>query len=131
MPTEIVPTVSEEVESQILHELAQEMADELFDEIDAAFPNYVISPAVQLPPRERLQAYLMRIVEAYPTDANARLVELNNMLNPEYIDLYKQGLVPPPLSMPWSVLVHVPRIFKDIQRDFRSAYKAWADRTLV
>lgn len=131
LPDNIAVSVPEEVETQILHELGQEMAEEIYREIDDAFPNYVISPAVQLPPRERLQKYLLRIVEAYPADETARLVELNNLLNPDFIDMYKAGVVPAPLSMPWAVVVHVPKIFKRLQTDFRQAYKAWAQKTVA
>lgn len=129
-PDSLLPNVSDEDENEILKEIAKEFAEDVYAEIEAAFPRYVLSPSVELPPRERLEKYLMRILEAYPQDEMGRMMELNNLLNSDFVDLYKQGLVPPPLSMPWRVLIHVPRIFKDIQKDLRNCYRTWAQREM-
>lgn len=127
----ITPQLSAEVENEILRELAKEMSEEVFANLEAAFPRYIISPAVELPPRDRLERYLMRILEAYPADEVGRMNELANLLNPEYVDLYKQGLVAPPLSRPWNTLIHIPKVFEDIQRDLRSCYRAWAQKEIA
>lgn len=115
--------VDEDVDNQILKELASELAEEIYAEIDEAFPGYEMSPMLSLPPRERYQKYLLRIFEAYPNDEMARLYELNNLLNPDYMDLIKAGVLPPPLSLPWVVLVRVPKVFREVQRDLREVYK--------
>lgn len=125
-PDTLLPNVPEDVENEILKEIAQEWADEVYDEINDAYPGYVLSPSVELPPRERFVKYMQRIFEAYPNDEMSRQMELGLLLNVDYVDLYKQGLVPPPLSMPWAILIHVPRIFKDIQRDLRKCYLRWS-----
>lgn len=126
----IVPDVDEEVESEILVEIAREWAEEIYAEIDDTFPNYVVSPAVQPPPRERFQKYMLKIVEAYPNDQVGRMRELYMLLDPDYVDAYKLGLVPPPLSRPWALLIKMPRVFKDIQRDLRTCYRTWAQREM-
>ena len=128
MPDTLLPNVPENVENEIMQEIAQEFARDVYSEIDDAFPNYILSPSVALPPRERFQKYMQRLVEAYPMDEAARMSELRWLLNTEYIDAYKQGLAPAPLAMPFRVLIHVPKIMKKIQADLRSCYLTWARR---
>lgn len=125
-PESVYPSVSEQVENEIMRELAQEMAEEVFDEIEATFPGYLLSPAVEIPPRQRLERYFLRLVEAYPQDEGGRLNELFMLLDAGYLDKLKAGAYPPPLARPWVQLVRIPRLFRYLQRDFRQAYLTYA-----
>lgn len=120
----IVPGVDTGTANRNVREVAEEMAELLSpDNIKAAFPGYIVSPAVALPPRERFERYMLALVQAYPLDEAGRMQEMAYLLDPDYINLIQQALVPLPLSLPWSVLARFPRIFKDIQRDLQSTYK--------
>lgn len=119
VPRQIVPDVSEEVENQIIAEVAQEFADELKADIKAAYPDYVIAPAIKLPNRERLQRYMYFIWQAYPEDPLGRQEELAFLLNKDYLELIKGGYAPPPLSRPWAQLVGISFVFRDLQADLR------------
>lgn len=127
-PLTVYPSISEEVENQLMVELAQEFADEIFSELEETFPGYILSPSVELPPRERLERYLLRLLEAYPQDEMGRMAELYMVLDTDYVDKFKQGLYPPPLALPWRSLVRVPRVFKFMQQDLRRVYLAYAKK---
>lgn len=129
-PMGFIPMVDEDVDNALLKELAGEIAEEIYAEIEEAFPDYEMSPMLHLPPQQRFAKYMLRLVEAYPYDEEARLFELNNLLNPDYIDLIKTGVLPPPLSKPWVLLIHIPKVFRKVQSDLRQVYRVQTQRQM-
>ena len=125
MPGTLFVSVDEDEENSILVELADEFAQEIYEELEDAFPRYVVSPAVWPKNRKRLEKYLMLIVEAYPQDAQARLWELEMLLDTNYLDAYKMGMVPKPMSRPWNTLIMMPKIFRFFQSDLRDLYRTF------
>ena len=129
-----VTDVPPEVENQNIKDIAIEFAHpkdgRLMKDILAAFPDFVISPAVKLPPRERLMIYMQKLGEAYPTDEYARTMELAWLLNQDYLALIREGVAPPPISRPWAKLVVLPPVFEEVQRLFRQDYKAVSGRLI-
>ena len=96
-------------------QVVQELADELYEDIDAAYEDLVISPGVALKPRERLQRYLTLLGPTWTVDMPLLLEE-------DYVALYKRGLAPPIMAMPWAALQQFPRIFERIRKDFVHLY---------
>ena len=125
LPATLFVSVDEDEENDIIRELADEFAQEIYEELEDAFPRYVVSPAVWQKNRQRLTKYLMLIVEAYPQDAQSRLLELEMLLDTNYLDAYKMEIVPPPLSRPWNVLIMMPKIFRYFQSDLRDLYRTF------
>ena len=130
-----VTDVKPEVENQNIKDIAIEFAHpkdgRLMKDILAAFPDFVISPAVHLPPRERLMIYMQKLVEAYPTDEYGRMMELAWLLNPEYLDLIREGVAMPPMASPWAKLIVLPPVFLAVQKLFIADYKAVTGRLLT
>ncbi len=143
-----------EVANQNIMDVATEFNDRLMADIEASFPDFVISPAIKLTPKERVEKFMLLIAIAYPSpeymqmmanglvppldklkyedivklaplfNAEASRQELGWLLNPDYIDLIKAGVAPPPMSRPWSKLLLIPPAFKAIQKIFIRDYKS-------
>lgn len=111
--------------------VAKEESEDFGKDFMEAFPGLVISPGIKQKPRARVEWYLQRIVEAYPLDEYARLMELGWLLNKDYIDLIRTGEAPPPMSRPWFSFLVLPPIFKQVQKIFIADYKAVTGRMLV
>lgn len=126
LPATLYVAVDETIENEILTELAQEFAEEIFAEMEDAFPHYVVSPAIWPTGEKLFQRFMLRIIQAYPTDPVARQNELYAILDTKFVDAYKMGLLPAPLSMPWAFLIKMPHIFKYYQGVFRDLYLRYA-----
>ena len=122
--------LGEEEENALLLEIATEWADELYETIDDAYPHLIMSPGVHLTGRDAFERFMLRIVEAYPTDPIGRQNELAYLLSDEYTTHIKAQLLPPPLSRPWSVLWRVPKIMRRLQSEFRDLYRRYGERTV-
>ena len=102
-------------ENEVLMELAEEIADEFMDEIEDAYPGMMVSPAIKLPARERLQQFLM-ITE--PED-------FPMLQDPDAIEKIRAGAYQPPASEHWALLVAVPKYFNAERKDFLSLYEKY------
>lgn len=133
----VVPDVSEETHNRNLLRVVQEEADRL-QRLPEIFPGLQISPGIKLKPRQRLGRFLTLIQQAYTFphpdgsvvyDEPGAMFELDNLLDPEYMDRMKAGAAPAPRSRPWSTLLPVRFAWRELQKTFISDYKAW-ERTV-
>lgn len=121
----VVPVLEAEVENRLIMEVAQEIADELHAWTKDTIENPP-SPAVKLKPREQFERFMMNFVQVYPNDPELRMMELEMILNVEYIDLYREAMMPAPSVMPWAGLTLYPFAFRLLADEFRALYKEYA-----
>jgi hypothetical protein len=118
----IIPVVSEQEKVEIWRGVALKMAEENQRRIKEMFPRLLVAPGIDAGGEVRLSRYMMKLIEAHPEDEDARQAELYALLDPDYLKAIKLGLLSPPLSRPWSVLVKVPWLFLNRQQDLRRLY---------
>jgi hypothetical protein len=121
----VVPDVDEDTHNKNLLRVSKEEGEKIFDTILRAFPKLTISPGISVPPRVRLQRGIERIAEAYQGDMAGATFELSMLLDTEYYDQFKLGLLPPPRSEPFLSLLPLGTMFREWQKTFISDYKAW------
>ena len=103
-----------DIENEILDELADEIADEFYEIIDDAFPGGQTPLTEKLEGAWRLLSYLKQTEPA----------DLVHLLNPDYVQHHREGLVPDPVSPYWKMLLfEMPREFELDQKDFVSLMK--------
>ena len=88
--------------------LIQEL-DDLEAKTRSVFPDDVFPGTQPLPAGQRLQHYLI---------STTAISDMALLAMPDYIDLYKQGQVPPPQSPFWLNALSIPDQFQALQRDF-------------
>lgn len=125
----ITPRVDEATENRILLDVSERLVKEMYEELEHTFREGFLAPGIRPSDERRLTNYLLKIAQAYPEDEQGRLTELSMMLDPDYVKAYKLGLVPPPLSHPWTVFIRVPWLFTKTQQDFRALYLRYARKT--
>lgn len=126
LPAElIVPDVDEKTHNENLIAVAREEA-ESFQRLSDVFPGLVVSPGIATPPRVRLQRFMTLLMQAYPDDPAGRMRELQWLLRPDYLDYLKEGLAPPPLARPWSQLLPIRFLFREVQTTLRHDFASFA-----
>lgn len=106
--------LSPERENQILSQVAHDLANEINPDILRAYPDYQ-APTTTLPAsKDRLAAYT---VQTQPEDFPL-------LHDPQYMEKYKQGIYPQPVSPFWNGLLGLPPVFSHVQRDFIHVYKS-------
>ena len=121
----IIPVVTEEQKVEIWRGVAARMAEENQRRLKELFPRLLIAPGIMPSDSGRLAKYMLKLMEAYPDDEQARTDELYALLDPNYLKAIKLGLLPPPQSRPWSVIIKVPWLFLNRQQDLRALYRRY------
>lgn len=119
----ITPMVDEATKVQIWRDVAAQMAEENERRLKELFPKLLVAPGIDAGSEVRLSRYMMKLMDAYPDDEVARMDELYALLDPDYLKAIKLGLLPPPLSRPWSVIIKIPWLFENRQRDLHNLYR--------
>lgn len=87
--------------------------DELLDHFEerahSVFPDNIFPGTSDAPPSARLAAYLASIED---------IGDIALLSDPDYLDKYKLGQVPPPKSPYWVTALSVPPTFEKMRADF-------------
>ena len=141
----ITPMVDETTKVQIWRDVAAQMGEENERRLKELFPKLLVAPGIDGGEQARLKNYMEKIDFAYTEqpsidpetgketpfppgyvpyyDAQGSNDELYALLDLDYLKAIKLGLLPPPLSRPWSVIIKIPWLFENRQRDLHNLYR--------
>ncbi len=95
--------------TDIINQTVNDRLDSLMERIDNVFPDDTFPGTQDLPPNQRLNQYLTM---------TTAVSDMALLAMPDYVELYKQGQVPPPQSPQWLTALSDPSEFEHMQKDF-------------